>query len=168
MTLSAQARQHKFNNGIMVGKGDNATASAQMLALAKARIEQCDNSTGKAVGGGTAAMMVCCNGNGGGCATLLMTCCGSNGRGDAALLIGTCYDGKGSGSGAHSMLQRRTTTCRTIAFLLADHRRRNDNQPAMGVDALDVDRHRPGRVRVRGVCDDDDKEKKDGGMLSMS
>ncbi len=96
------------------------------------------------VGEGAALWMVHCNGNGRGCAALLMAHYGGNSRGDAVLSIGTCYDGKCSGSGAHGALRRRMTTCRTIAFLLADDRHTNNNQPAMGVDKLDVDRQRPG------------------------
>jgi hypothetical protein len=57
-----------------------------------------------------------------------------NGRGDAVLSIGTHYDGEGSGGGAHGVLQHRMTTCRTIAFLLANERWTNNNQSAMGVD----------------------------------
>jgi hypothetical protein len=36
--------------------------------------------------------------------------------------------------GAHGALQHRMTKHRTIAFLLANNRRTNNNQPAMGVD----------------------------------
>jgi hypothetical protein len=44
-------------------------------------------------------LMVHCNGNGGGGATLLMVRCNGNSRGDTVLSLGTCYDG-GEGSGS--------------------------------------------------------------------
>jgi hypothetical protein len=94
---------------------------------------ECSKGKGR-VGGGTTLSMARCNGNSRGCATLLMARCKGNGRGDAALSIGACYDGKGSGGGVHGALRCRMTTCKTVAFLLANDRRINDNQPAMGVD----------------------------------
>jgi hypothetical protein len=70
--------------------------------------------------------------------------------------------------GVHGTLQCRMTTCRTIAFLLADDRWTNNNQPAMGVSELDADRQQPAQVGSRGVCNNNDKEKEDRGTWSMS
>jgi hypothetical protein len=60
------------------------------------------------------------------------------------------------------------TTRRTIACLHANDRQTNGNQPAIGVDKLDTGRGWPGRVGAKGVCNDDNEEKEDVGMLSMS
>jgi hypothetical protein len=122
------------------GRGDallsmGACYDGKDSGVGGATLSICPRCKGKGhVGGGAGLSRAHCNGNGGGCAALLMACCNGNSRGDTTLLTGTCYNGKGSGGGVHGMLQRRMTTHRMIAFLLAGNRQTNDNQPAMGVD----------------------------------